>query len=313
MFVAALCATTALGLEAPEAKVSVRIVGEDGLPIPQAAVTIGFEVPKPPAQGWGTVEKPAFGLTNEQGEWSATGPSSGHLGGNVKKEGFYDSYFAAPDFSDVREGKWQPWNPTVSVLLKKIVNPVPMYARRVRIELPAVDQPIGYDLIAGDWIAPYGKGTVSDFVVTVQKTFNTRKDYDSNLRLTFSNPDDGIQSVKFDFQHGSFLRLPRIAPESGYESAFHSRLAHTSDSIVDERQKDRSLIFRVRAVAKNGKIKSALYGKILGDIGFDVVNSKTAVVFFTYYLNPDGTRNLEFDPKSNLFSELKPMEKVSEP
>ena len=39
----------------------------------------------------------------------------------------------------------------------------------------------------------------------------------------------------------------------------------------------------------------AWYGKIYGDF-FDMV----------YYLNPDGTRNVEFDPKRNLFKSAKP-------
>lgn len=62
---------------------------------------------------------------------------------------------------------------------------------------------------------------------------------------------------------------------------------------------------RVRTVRdKEGKITSALYGKVHGDfrwfIGARVPKSGLA---FTYYLNPDGTRNIEFDPNRNL---LKP-------
>jgi len=45
---------------------------------------------------------------------------------------------------------------------------------------------------------------------------------------------------------------------------------------------------------KDGKVVKALYGKIYGDF-FDMV----------YYLNPDGTRNIEYDPKRNLFKPAK--------
>jgi len=58
----------------------------------------------------------------------------------------------------------------------------------------------------------------------------------------------------------------------------------------------------------DGKVHKALYGKIHGEIRFDVINSKTAIIIFTYYLNPDGTRNLEFDQKRNLFQNLKSRE-----
>ncbi len=36
-------------------------------------------------------------------------------------------------------------------------------------------------------------------------------------------------------------------------------------------------------------------------------------VYFTYSLNPDYTRNLEFDPKRNLFDNLSDLEQVTEP
>jgi hypothetical protein len=44
-----------------------------------------------------------------------------------------------------------------------------------------------------------------------------------------------------------------------------------------------------------GEVVSAFYGKIYRDIGR---------YHFTYCLNPDGTRNVEFDPRRNLFPRL---------
>jgi len=43
-----------------------------------------------------------------------------------------------------------------------------------------------------------------------------------------------------------------------------------------------------------------MYGKIKGKIEFEPRRSKTAKIYLYYYLNPDYTRNLEFDPKRNL-------------
>ncbi len=63
--------------------------------------------------------------------------------------------------------------------------------------------------------------------------------------------------------------------------------------------------FRVRTVLDGkGIIRSAMYGKIHGNINFDVIDAKTAVVLFSYFLNPDGTRNVEFDIHQNLFQNL---------
>jgi hypothetical protein len=53
-----------------------------------------------------------------------------------------------------------------------------------------------------------------------------------------------------------------------------------------------------------------MYGKIHGEIKFDPRGSKTALLGFKYYLNPDYTHNLEFDPTKNLFTDLKRGERV---
>ena len=55
-----------------------------------------------------------------------------------------------------------------------------------------------------------------------------------------------------------------------------------------------------------------MYGKILGDIGFDPAFQKTIDLRFTYYLNPDYTRNLEYDRTKNLFDKLPSLERVDQ-
>jgi hypothetical protein len=47
-------------------------------------------------------------------------------------------------------------------------------------------------------------------------------------------------------------------------------------------------------------VVSALYGKIHNPINY-TFNKKRKSVRFYYYLNPDGTRNMESDPSKNLF------------
>jgi hypothetical protein len=55
------------------------------------------------------------------------------------------------------------------------------------------------------------------------------------------------------------------------------------------------------------------YGKIHGPIRF-WIEPPEATLSMTYYLNPTpNDRNLEFDPKKNLFTDLKPDERVYEP
>ena len=68
-----------------------------------------------------------------------------------------------------------------------------------------------------------------------------------------------------------------------------------------KQRKDIHYVFRIRTeVDEDGNIVEAMYGKVYGEIrgGFSWGGPS---VGFTYYLNPTGTRNLEYDPPKNLF------------
>ena len=73
--------------------------------------------------------------------------------------------------------------------------------------------------------------------------------------------------------------------------------------------------FRVRTVLdERGQVAAALCGKIYDTIEYFPVESKTAKLRFTYYLNPaPNDRGLEFDPEQNLFTNLKVFEKPKAP
>ena len=66
----------------------------------------------------------------------------------------------------------------------------------------------------------------------------------------------------------------------------------------------RNYYFRVRTqIDKDGNVMSALYGKLYSE--FPKLH---------YYLNPnDNDRNVEFDPRQNLFVNLPKEERQSEP
>lgn len=78
---------------------------------------------------------------------------------------------------------------------------------------------------------------------------------------------------------------------------------------------NQSYYFRLRSTTnEHGQLVSAFYRKIRSYIGFGVRGNDTGTIQFTYYLNPTpNDRNLEFDPKKNLFTDLKSTEEVREP
>lgn len=284
-----------------QAKVTVKVVDEAGNPIVGVKVGIGF--------GKGDAE----GLTNSEGRFSGSANSNGHVGFNAVKPGYYMS-IGTYDFNYSKKSltRWEPWNPVVTVALRKIENPVPMYARDTnesQVIIPVIGKDVGFDLIEYDWVKPYGKGKIADLVCNLFVRDDGPTDYEYRVKINFPGQFNGIQSIEEDLLHGSEFKLPRFAPESGYNkglSVFIDRRA----IIKKSNKENMNYIFRIRSEIENRKLKKAIYGKILGDITIGINKDGTAYLRFKYYLNPDYTQNLEFDPKRNLFLTLPEREQV---
>ncbi len=214
-------------------------------------------------------------------------------------------------FYRTRFGMWQPWGKELTVIMRPIVNPVPMYVRHNFFKFPPIVEEVGFDLEKSDWVIPHGQGTQADFVFKVERFWNDAANYNATMTLTFSNPLDGIRVFKDDgggdFNAGSWFRLPRMAPDGGYQAKLEIRKSAGSygysPGYFSNEIDDKNYIFRVRSeVDENGKLKQAMYGKIRGRIKF---SPGPVEVGMHYYLNPDYTRNLEYDPERNLFTILR--------
>ncbi len=307
-----LLSSSACGLDLPVAKVTLKVVDENGVPIKGAKAGVGFESVYLLKRGINDVG--ITGLTDKDGMFTASHDTMGYIGYGAEVNGYYLSR-SEYRFTKRESGKWQPWNPEIKVVMRKIEKPVPMYARQTGsvkpdIEIPVINKEVGFDLIECDWIVPYGKGKHADFIFKLKKTFKSRDDFDSTLIVTFPNRFDGIQVVKENLKGGSMFKLPRYAPEDGYENMVAHRTIRTGVGMMKEDYaEDANYVFRVRSEEMDSKLIRAMYGKINGEIRFDPMNSKTAYIIFKYFLNPDYTRNLEFG--ENLFKNLKSTEQVS--
>ncbi len=312
----------AFSVQAYEGRITVHVTDESGIAVSNAQAVVQFENILPPGEGWGSGRPTeAKGLTDTNGNCTITGSSTGGSASiGVRKDGYYYGN-AGTLFTNTTLNRWQPWNPTVEVVLKQKGVQVPMYARRVdEIKIPAEGKAVGFDLETGDWVAPYGKGETADFVFQLERKPEPEvpvreiPPFDVTLTVSFSNDGDGIQSVFAPPQVHSGLRLPRQAPADGYEPVLTKRkYKERGQAEQSDFRDDQNYFFRVRTKKDaQGNIVSALYGKISGD--FLVSGRGDGKLTFTYYLNPEpNSLNMEFDPSRNLFKKLPSLERVSAP
>lgn len=287
---------------ASEAKVMIKVIDEESKPVEEAEIRMCLK--------GGCLKKEAIkGLTDNNGVYIISGTSpDGIVGGTVEKTGYYFTTFGN-NFVISNFGMWQPWNKEIKVVLRPKIKPVPMYVRNKSIKIPAVNKKVGFDLIKFDWVAPYGLGIVSDFVIFLE---NLHKNFDDNwhsrLTITFSNEYDGIQTFEVDmggdFGDGSWFKTPRYAPEHGYKDKYITTIDPSSGP-RPYRTTDPFHFFRVRSeVDENGKLKRAMYGKFSGSLTPRPTRDGLGTIHLFYWLNPDYTRNMEFDIDRNLFSPL---------
>jgi len=265
----------------PAAGVTLRVKDQDGQPIPGAEVYMSFQQ----SLDEGLPDINLAGQTGSGGEFVAAQKTVGLVGGGVTKGGYYKTSYDTSFFGNGETSA------IVSVILKERKSPIPMYAKEVTVELPNTNVWYGYDLVVGDWVYPAGKGMTNDLLLRRRGYWTNNVNYEFLIDLSFSSPSDGLVDAPGSGD-GSDLRSQQEAPATGYqnEKAWYRRY---HGGFTSNCREDMNYYMRVRSVANaQGDVMSALYGKIYGDVGYQR---------FTYYLNPDGTRNVEFDPRKNLF------------
>ena len=124
-------------------KATLKIVNDDGNPVAGAEATVYY-----------MLTNSIVGLTDTNGIFVAFHHDrSVDLAFQIEKLGYY------PSRMEYHLGfyyKFDKWNPVQIILLRRIGKPIPMYAKREEMKFQKEDEPIGFDLMVGDWVAPYG-------------------------------------------------------------------------------------------------------------------------------------------------------------
>lgn len=289
----------------PTAKVTIKVVDEQGQPLNKAKVGVAFQVPQGLFGGKPTKKI----ITGKTGTVTISGNSMGFIEYGATREGYYGTA-RKYTFKEVKKSflsdRYSPWDPELEVVLKKKLNPVSLYIRDMRIsgmkrfiKLPEMDKNIGFDLLLADWVKPYGLGETADFVFHMSRAVQSPREFDVTLKLSFSHKGDGIQNVSAPVRYTSRLRLPHRAPTKAYRDQLVQRYVSTINHFSHQNfPEDRNYFYRVRSqLDAEGNIVGGLYGKIHGNIKFNELGE----IGFIYYLNPrSNDSNLEFDLTKNL-------------
>ena len=229
----------------------------------------------------------------------------------LEKEGYYKTTgrhkFSRASDDDVEETlftrKWVP-DYVSTVVLKKTRNPIPMYSKKCRGKLPAINQAIGFDLKIVDWVKPYGKGENTDMLVTVvtKEVKFGRKTFTDASVVTFDFPGDynGVQVCDSD-GWSKFVSDYHVNLQTPFQKQLVMPSQNDRYKWLDKRK---HLVFRVRSeVSPTGELLRCHYGKIYPT--FDITSEEFALRAVFFNPTPNDT-NLEFDPKRNL-SPFKPL------
>ena len=312
-----------------DAQITVKVQDDNGRPIEHAHVVVSFNIPKTMNSWDGTKNVEVKGTTDTNGLFSAASSTLRKIHVTAEKQGYYRSStyysFKSSEQELLHAEKWQPWNPTLDIRLRKKSKPVPLNAKWLHnVEFPESDNPVGYDLLTGDWVAPHGKGKKSDFTFNLIRDYISPSDYSLTLIIVTARAHDGFFGISDDdVSPQSELFLPRQAPETGYNvtNIVVSQSSSTTKSVGSDwfvrTPQANHFFFRIRTeLDDEGQVKKAHYGKLVGPIKFEYhpVIAKTGKLELRYYVNPEpGDRNLEFDPKKNLFKNLEWSEQVKKP
>ena len=310
-------------------KLTLIVKDEEGNPVSDADVDVGIDSSLH-MDGHNSFK----GITNETGMFSVEARGGGSSDIVVTKNNYYPSRPDVEwndkrnlDINNLRKIGFQPWNQTVNVILKKLENPIPMMVRlglgntdHIRYA-PKLDEEVGYDLVAGDWVNPHGSGEVGDIQVMFKSDFKNPENYTTKATFRFSNPDDGVIPIASLIGSESLLKYPRSAPVNGYEVKSITLTKQSGEQPQPKRKEPIGYFLRLRTIIETdtGKILSAKYGKIIKESGHNSNENPfrlssgmwkerkfdpTPGFQISYYLNPTpNDRNLEYDQQNNLAPE----------
>jgi hypothetical protein len=279
--------------------VKVTVTEENGIPVPDVDASVLLVDSQQTRR--------VSGKTDAQGIFKARGAAQLYMCVHLEKSAYYSTFV---------DRLSQKKDHDVTFVLRKVEKPIPLCARRAALIMPLLGKECGYDFEVGDWVVPHGKGKKSMCIFEMNTDVASSEEYKQSLSISFPNKGDGLVAVspKKRWEESEFKWFYE-APENKYiaESIFQQVREPNKNLSFTPGQK--TYVFRVNTLLdKNGNLISSNYVRVSKGMQLFGVLSEQPGFKITYYYNPTAhDRNLEFDPKKNLFKNLNSTERVNEP
>ena len=252
------------------AKICYRIIDDEGCPVSNAVAHVWFS---------------SYARHQDDADWLVTTDTNGmftvehrtneSLDCGFDKDGYYHSsdqilFRDRKDVSvKVKDGKWQPYGETRTVVLKKIKNPwgvTELTGDRCHRVIPVFEQWLPFDMEVSDWLAPYGSGVYNDVLLRFQKKVveGENKGFAFSMDACFTNnPYAGVYYDSID--ESSDLKTAYFADtNASYCTDYRFRIDTIGKRSVEKigLKADSYLVFRTRTrVDEKGNLIGAHYGK----------------------------------------------------
>jgi len=266
-----------------QSEFSMLIVDENGKPVPGAWAGRGYYTARA-ADKQGTIRWPLRTLNR-------------YFDFVTWKDGYYKthhrSYMESRVSDMLRREMEEAGTNCVRVVLKKKGRGAGLVRRKINLEYPASVEPVGFDLVAGDWVAPHGTGTVED--IRVQAAVMDAEGWRGHARMEWTFPGEGNGMQEFfaigaepgETNRFSELIQPRVAPDGGYTNhvVFWSDTRGRGRDGSD--QPNRHHMFRVRCEpSETNGVATANVGWIRKDVRAGVgERHHRGSMHFEYFVN----------------------------
>ncbi len=224
---------------------TVQVLDALGNPIPDANVEAFFFVLDKPTN-W------CVGKTDETGCFTASANATWEVRFIVRCEGYYEetrSLFLQDNLTrdSVRDGRWQPWNPTMQIrLTKKGATAEEFRKIETWLKLPEIGTFFGYDLLAGSLVQPFGTGTTEHirFCLTNDASIVSS---DGNVFLLVDLPTRDAGLIPYERNLRSGAPDPLHAPCLGYDSrwSFGNKPFSNEWKEAPKMSMDNGFVFRI--------------------------------------------------------------------